>query len=140
MSIPLRTFSQNYFFRGVDMSQENVIEKIRAICAAKNIPVSKLEEDLGFGNGYLNPKKVQDIKMGRLFAILDYLNISKAEFFGDNSIEAELDEKSRELLSMKYDSNFLALLDVYKKMTPKEIRQMKRFMKSMVEDDDKYAD
>lgn len=42
---------------------DNVIDKIREICEQKNISVSKMEKDLGFGNGYLNPKKVNDIKM-----------------------------------------------------------------------------
>ena len=70
---------------------ENVIEKIRMICEQKNIPVSQLEKDLGFGNGFLNPKKVNDIKMGRLFAILDYLGVSREEFFGEDSPEAEID-------------------------------------------------
>jgi len=118
---------------------ESVIEKIRRICAEKGIPVSKLEEDLGFGNGYLNPKKVNDIKMGRLFAILDYLGVSKAEFFGDDSLEAEMDASLKEFLELKENHDFLALMDGYKKMTPKEIRKMRRFMELMNEDEN-YAD
>ena len=55
---------------------DNVIDKIREICEQKNISVSKMEKDLGFGNGYLNPKKVNDIKMGRLFAILTFWKIN----------------------------------------------------------------
>lgn len=33
---------------------DNVIDKIREICEQKNISVSKMEKDLGFGNGYQN--------------------------------------------------------------------------------------
>lgn len=40
---------------------DNVIDKIREIYEQKNISVSKMEKDLGFGNGYLNPKKVKVI-------------------------------------------------------------------------------
>lgn len=72
---------------------DNVIDKIRMICEEKNIPVSQLEKDLGFGNGFLNPKKVNDIKMGRLFAILDYLGVTRAEFFGEDSPEAETEKE-----------------------------------------------
>lgn len=59
---------------------ENIVEKIVEVCREKNIPVSKLEKDLGYGNGYLNPKKVSDMKVSRLFEILDYLEISYFEF------------------------------------------------------------
>ena len=75
---------------------DNVIDKIREICEQKNISVSKMEKDLGFGNGYLNPKKVNDIKMGRLFAILDYLGVSRAEFFGEDTAEAETEKMIRQ--------------------------------------------
>lgn len=44
----------------------NHIERVREICKAKGIPVSRLEQDLGFGNGYLNPKKAQSISYARL--------------------------------------------------------------------------
>ena len=55
---------------------DNYIEKIRKLCADRNISVSKMEKDLGFGNGYLNPKKVSTIKTDRLLKILDYINSS----------------------------------------------------------------
>lgn len=75
---------------------DSIIDRIRAICKEKNIPVSQLERDLGFGNGFLNPKKVDDIQTGRLFAILDYLGVSKAEFFGLDSVEAKLEDTETE--------------------------------------------
>ena len=59
----------------------NTVERIIEICKEKKIPVSKLEKDLGYGNGFLNPKKVTDIKSARLFEILDYLEISVEEFY-----------------------------------------------------------
>lgn len=68
---------------------ENIVERIRQLCADRNIPVSKLEEDLGYGNGYLNPKKVSDIKYGRLIEILDYLGTSYEEFFHIGSEETQ---------------------------------------------------
>ena len=64
----------------IDPTTENIIERIKEICKQKKIPVSKLEKDLGYGNGYLNPKKVSDIKASRLLEILDYLEISWEEF------------------------------------------------------------
>lgn len=51
------------------------VEKVRAICNAKNIPVSRLEQDLAFSNGYLNPKKTKEIPSDRLAAIAAYFGI-----------------------------------------------------------------
>lgn len=75
---------------------DNVIDKIRAMCEERNIPISQMERDLGFGNGFLNPKKVDDIKIGRLLAILDYLGISWADFFGEDSPEAKIDKERKQ--------------------------------------------
>ena len=86
MSIPFcEIFLKN--FRGIDM--DNIVERIVEICKDKKIPVSKLEKDLGYGNGYLNPKKVSDVKAGRLMDILDYLDVSYEEFFNVGSTKTQ---------------------------------------------------
>lgn len=61
------------------------VERIREICEELNVPISKLEKDLGFGNGYLNPKKIKDIKTDRFLKILEYLGISAEEFYESGS-------------------------------------------------------
>ena len=66
-------------------SAENIVQRIVEVCKQKKIPVSKLEKDLGYGNGYLNPKKVSDMKASRLMEILEYLEISWEEFFDTGS-------------------------------------------------------
>lgn len=68
---------------------DNYVERIRQCCKDRNISVAKLEEDLGYGNGFLNPKKVSDIKFGRLLEILDYIGISYEEFMGIGSPETQ---------------------------------------------------
>lgn len=67
----------------------NIVERIVEICREKNIPIAKLEKDLGYGNGYLNPKKVSDMKAGRLIEILDYIGISIEEFFNIGSAKTQ---------------------------------------------------
>lgn len=148
---------------------ENFVERIIELCKEKGIKVSTLEKDLGYGNGYLNPKKVSDMKAGRLIDILDYLGVSLEEFFNIGSpqtqaiqtaltqikraspevyediinkwtqIPTESDERAAELNALKNDPDFLALMDAYKKMTPQQVRVMKSFMKSMTEEEN-YAD
>lgn len=58
------------------------VERIRGFCKAKNIPVSKLEADLGFSNGYLNPKKIKDVPSNRLADIAQYLDEPIESFLG----------------------------------------------------------
>lgn len=53
----------------------NPVEYVREICRQRNIPISKLESDCGFGNGYLNPKKLTSIPYHRAVMISEYLSI-----------------------------------------------------------------
>lgn len=60
----------------------STVEIVRAICKEKRIPVSRLEQDLGYGNGYLNPKKASSIPSNRLAEIARYLNTPIDRFLG----------------------------------------------------------
>lgn len=42
---------------------ENIVERIVEICKAKGIPVSKLEKDLGYGNGFESHHRHQFIRV-----------------------------------------------------------------------------
>ena len=67
-----------------------IVEKIRDICRARRIPISRLEQDLHFSNGYLNPKKTKEIPSDRLAAIAEYFDVPIENIFlGD----AETKEK-----------------------------------------------
>jgi transcriptional regulator with XRE-family HTH domain len=56
-----------------------MVERVRAICKAKGIPVSQLEKDLGYANGYLNPKKAEAIRKDRIAEIAQYLGVSLSD-------------------------------------------------------------
>jgi hypothetical protein len=53
----------------------NSIEYIRNVCRQRKIPISQLEKDCGFGNGYLNPKKQKKLPYDRAVAAANYLDI-----------------------------------------------------------------
>ena len=53
---------------------ETGIDYVRLLCKERNISISKLEKDLGFSNGYLNPKKLKKVPYDRAVMIADYLN------------------------------------------------------------------
>ena len=84
------------------------VEKVLKLCEKKSVAPSKVEKDLGFGNGYLNPKKVKDIKLMRLEAILDYLGFGWYEFFTGEENPAtdgdgQIDKEKRELVNGLFD-------------------------------------
>ena len=54
----------------------NSVERVRAICKESKIPISRLEKDLGFGNGYIGQLRKGVFPADRLAAIADYLNVS----------------------------------------------------------------
>lgn len=54
----------------------NSVQYVRDICKQRKIPISQLEKDCGFSNGYLNPKKMSKIPYDRAQVIAEYLGIS----------------------------------------------------------------
>ena len=59
-----------------------MVENIREICREKGIAVSRLESDLGYGNGFLNPKKIKAITTTRAAEIAEYLGVSLDALMG----------------------------------------------------------
>lgn len=54
----------------------NSVERVKQICKERKIPISKLEKDLGYSNGYIGQLRKGVFPSDRLIAIADYLNVS----------------------------------------------------------------
>ena len=54
----------------------NTVEKIKEICKERKIPISKLERDCGFANGYIGQLKKGSIPSDRLMKVSEYLELS----------------------------------------------------------------
>lgn len=61
-----------------------MVETIRDLCKKKKIAISRLEKDLNYGNGYLNPKKATTVDSKRLKEIADYLDVPIEMLYGEN--------------------------------------------------------
>lgn len=70
----------------------NSIQYVRDICQQRKIPISQLEKDCGFSNGYLNPKKVTKIPYDRAKVIAEYLGISVGSILNGPDAETALTE------------------------------------------------
>ena len=54
----------------------NAVERVKTICKERKIPISKLEADCGFSNGYIGQLRKGTFPNDRLHVIAEYLNVS----------------------------------------------------------------
>jgi len=54
----------------------NSVERVKSICKDRKIPISRLEKDLGFANGYISQLRKGVFPANLLSMIADYLNTS----------------------------------------------------------------
>ena len=54
----------------------NSVERVKSICKERKIPISKLEKDLGFSNGYISQLRKGVFPADRLSEIANYLGLS----------------------------------------------------------------
>lgn len=54
----------------------NAVERVKTICKERKIPISKLETDCGFSNGYIGQLRKGTFPNDRLLVIAEYLNVS----------------------------------------------------------------
>ena len=55
----------------------NCVERVKSICKDKGIPISKLEKDLCFSNGYIGQLKKGTLPADRLVKISEYLGVDQ---------------------------------------------------------------
>ena len=101
------------------------VEYIREICKQRNIPISTLESECGFANGYLNPKKLKKLPYNRAVKIGEYLGIS-VEFLltGEEAKKAPAPEGER---SVSDDDIKFALFGGDGDITDEMYDEVKRF-------------
>ena len=54
----------------------NAVERVKAICKERKIPISKLESDCGFASGYIGQLRKGVFPDDRILKIAEYLNVS----------------------------------------------------------------
>ncbi len=70
----------------------NSVERVKALCKERKIPISKLEKDLGFANGYIGQLKKGSFPDERLMRIADYFNVSTDYLLGLESKQPNVKE------------------------------------------------
>ena len=60
----------------------NSVERVKNICKEKKIPISKLEKDLGFSNGYIAQLRKGTFPADRLALIANYFGVTTSYLLG----------------------------------------------------------
>ena len=102
----------------------NSVEKVKAICKERKIPISKIEKELGFGNGYIGQLRKGTFPADRLVLIADYLGVTTEFLLG-----SEGKEKSPTPEGMELDYSDVELLEAYKKADPITREAIQRILK-----------
>ena len=71
------------------------VERVKAICKERKIAISKLEKDLGFGNGYISQLRKGMFPADRLAKIAAYLSVSEEYLLYGTENAPTLTEKDR---------------------------------------------
>lgn len=82
----------------------NSVERVKQLCKERKIPISKLEKDLGYSNGYISQLRKGVFPSDRLSDIADYLGV-KAEFimFGNETYDPDLNARDRRDIAKDLD-------------------------------------
>lgn len=89
----------------------NAVERVKTICKERKIPISKLESDCGFANGYIGQLRKGVFPDDRILKIAEYLNVSVDYLMIGKEMEftAEMAEIDLELSRMKERTKLYAL-------------------------------
>lgn len=71
----------------------NCVERVKALCKERKIPISKLEKDLGFANGYIGQLRKGVLPADRLLQVAEYLGVSTEFLMTGNEKTPTLTEK-----------------------------------------------
>lgn len=67
----------------------NSVELVKQVCMERKIPISRLERDCGFSNGYIRKLKEGKFPSDRLLLISQYLNLPISYLLGEENFGSE---------------------------------------------------
>lgn len=98
----------------------NSVERVKQLCKERKIPISKLEKDLGFSNGYIGQLRKGVFPSNRLVLIAEYLGVSVDYLTTgqDESINKKVTLNSKDERDIKKDLDSLREKLVNKELGP----------------------
>ena len=104
----------------------NSVERVKTICKDRKIPISKLERDLGYSNGYIGQLRKGTFPNDRLKEIAEYLEVSIDYLMtGEEKEGAEtyyFNEETKKIAQKVFENKSLRMLmDSAQDATPEDI-------------------
>lgn len=110
----------------------NCVERVRAICSDRKIPISRLERDLGFSNGYIAQLRKGVFPADRLAMIAEYFGVT-TDFLLTGNEKAPTPEDEREIGFDDFTYAFYKESKDLPEEKKKMLLDMARFMKADME-------
>ena len=82
----------------------NAVERVKTICKERKIPISKLESDCGFANGYIGQLRKGVFPDDRILKIAEYLNVSVDYLMTGNEVQFIVETAKNDVLLTKMPS------------------------------------
>lgn len=114
----------------------NSVERVKAICKERKIPISKLERDLGYANGYIGQLRKGVFPDDRLSEIAKYLSVSTEYLItGEQKEKAAIDvvdDDLKEYLDkLRTRQEMRMLFSTTKTATKAQIEAIVKFIEGM---------
>ena len=114
----------------------NSVERVKTICKDRKIPISKLERDLGYSNGYIGQLRKGTFPNDRLKEIAEYLEVSIDYLMTGKEKEGGetyyLNDETREIAQEIFEKKELRMLfDVTRKSTPQRLMAYYNMIKEL---------
>lgn len=105
------------------------VERVKAICKERKIPLYRMEADLGFANGYIGQLKKGVFPDDRLVLISEYLGVSVPELLGKEKTgtpEEEAPDIEMDSFTYALQNEAKGLTDADKELLLSMARQLKK--------------
>lgn len=104
----------------------NSVERVKAICKERKIPISKIERDLGYANGYIGQLKKGVFPADRLQDIAEYLGVSSEYLLNGDEKESDkyyLNDETAEMAQAMFENRDLRVLfDAARDASPEDLK------------------
>ena len=114
----------------------NSVERVKTICKDRKIPISKLERDLGYSNGYIGQLRKGTFPNDRLKEIAEYLEVSIDYLMTGKEKEGGetyyLNDETKEIAQEIFENKELRMLfNVTRKSTPQRLMAYYNMIKEL---------
>lgn len=92
------------------------VDKVKAICKERKIPISRLERDLGYANGYIGQLRKGTFPDDRLVEIASYLDVTTTYLTGETDSKKSPAPEGAELTPDQ-----IRAIEKIKNMPPEEL-------------------